>query len=106
MPIGVTTVALLSTLSWSVVCANVPTVAEMGWFLPASTRTTMVMLAEAPDARFGPVQLTLEEPEGDGFTHVHPAGAVTDSNVVPPGIPMETRGEAAESGPALVTVAV
>jgi hypothetical protein len=69
-----------------------------------ATLTTTIMLADAPDARLGSVQVTFPVAPTAGVTQVQPAGAMTDSNVVFVGVASVKFATVAAAGPLLVTV--
>jgi hypothetical protein len=70
----------------------------------AATFTTTTMLAVAPTARLGSVQLTVPVEPTAGAVHVHPAGATTDWNVVFRGVASVKFAFVAANGPLFVTV--
>ena len=72
----------------------------------AATFTTTTMLALAPTARLGSVQLTVPVEPTAGAVHVHPAGATTDWNVVFRGVASVKFAFVAATGPLFVTVCV
>ena len=100
--IGVVMVVLLLAELGSPVVAVTDEVAVI---VPAATVeatfTTIMMLADAPDARVGSVQVTEVV-----VVHVQPAGAETETNVVLVGIASVKLTAVAAAGPLLVTVCV
>src|SRR4029077_18653300 len=70
------------------------------------TRTTIVMVAGAPAASVVAVQETVPVPPTAGVEQFHPAGAVTDWNVVWAGVGSTSCTPVAEAGPLFVTVTV
>src|SRR5437879_4055201 len=72
----------------------------------ALTCTAMLILAVAPEASDGLVQVTGPFVPTAGEVQVHPAGAVTDWNVVCAGNASPTLTLAAALGPALLTSSV
>jgi len=69
-----------------------------------STFTTSVMTAEPPEARPAAVQLTAPVPPTAGAVQAHPAGALTDTNVVFGGVDSARATLTAALGPLFVTV--
>src|SRR2546430_686384 len=70
------------------------------------TCTAMLILAVAPEASDGLVQVTVPFVPTAGEVQVHPAGAVTDWNVVCAGSASPTLTLAAALGPTLLTFSV
>lgn len=103
VPIGVVTVALLFPLAGSFVCEDTPAV-PLREPLAALTLKVRVSVTDSPAGSFGPVHVT--DGPGEGFEQTQFAGFVEETNDVPTGVPMDTVGELAASGPAFVTTMV
>ena len=73
---------------------------------PAPTSTTSVKVALAPAARVGRVQVTGPVPPTAGVVQLKPAGAVSETKVVPAGRVSARLTAWASLGPVLVTVMV
>jgi hypothetical protein len=69
-----------------------------------ATLTTTTILAVAPTARLGSVQVTFPVEPTAGEVQVHPAGAKTDWNVVFGGVASVKLAFVAAAGPLFVTV--
>jgi hypothetical protein len=70
------------------------------------TCTTKVKVPDAPFATSGFVQLMFPPAPTAGVVHVQPAAAISDWNVVLPGIASPKEALIASSGPLLVTICV
>lgn len=100
---GVESVTLLLPLAGSFVCEETPAVPPTEP-LAALTLNVSVTVTVSPAGRFGPVQVTVGP--GEGLEQVQFEGLVEETNDVPTGVPNETVGELAVSGPAFVTTMV
>jgi hypothetical protein len=70
------------------------------------TFTTTTMLADAPEAKLGFVHVTFPVEPTAGVVQVHPAGAITDWNVVFGGVAWVRFAVVAATGPLFVMVCV
>src|SRR5438270_3660360 len=105
--IGVVTVVVLFAALGSLVVAVTEefAVIEAAVTLDGTFTTTM-MSAEAPEARFGSVQLTFPVPPTAGVVQVQPTGADTEAKVVFAGVASVKLTPEAALGPLFVTVCV
>src|SRR5579864_6970432 len=72
----------------------------------AGTFTTTMMSAEALEARLGSLHVTVPVVPTAGVVQVHPAGAITDWNVVFVGVASVKTTLEDAAGPLLVTISV
>jgi hypothetical protein len=100
----VTTVVVLVFTEFAALSVEVAVI--VGTTMLGATLTTTTMLAVAPTARLGSVQLTFPVEPTAGAVHVHPAGARTDWNVVFGGVASVKFAAVAATGPLFVTVCV
>src|SRR5579864_3565436 len=70
----------------------------------AGTFTTTIMSADAPEARLGSLQVTVPVAPTAGVVQVHPAGAITDWNVVFVGVASVKTTPDDAAGPLFVMV--
>ena len=101
-----TVVLLLERLGSEVVAETVDVAVIVDATTVGATLTTTTMSAEVPDARLGFVQVMGPVPPTAGAVQFHPAGAMTDWNVVLVGVVSTKLTVEAPAGPLFVTVCV
>jgi hypothetical protein len=103
----VTTVVLLfARLGSEVVEVTVDVAVIVDASTVGATLTTTTMSADVPIARLGLVQVTVPVAPTAGAVQFHPAGAITDWNVVLVGVASTKLTVEAAAGPLFVTVCV
>src|SRR5947199_396373 len=102
----VVAVAVLLPLVGSGVVEEIVVLALIVPVAAGSTSTTAVKLAEPPAANVARVTVTVPVAPTAGVVALHPAGVVTETNVVPAGVASVTDTVCASDGPALLAVIV
>jgi hypothetical protein len=99
----VVAVALLSAILGSAAVDETEAVFPIVPVEPLFTFVTSPNVADVVESILAFVHVTVPVPPTEGVDAAHPAGVVTDTNVVPAGMESTRLTEAAELGPALFT---